>query len=120
MPAAKIKQYIDIESADIIDDRSLSIPQFCEAEGFGSGAYYKLKHLGLGPEELPIPGTNLIRITPEARRAWRKRMAEMAREQAAELEAQAQQRSARASRAGKLAAQSPLHVSKRGRVEAKR
>jgi hypothetical protein len=37
----------------------------------------KLRRLGLTPDELYVPGTNIGRITPEADRAWIARMAEL-------------------------------------------
>jgi hypothetical protein len=58
-----------------------------------------------------VPGTRIERITPEARQAWRERMAELAKSETAQLEAE--RRRAQAAEAGKLAAQSPNHVSRR-------
>jgi hypothetical protein len=53
-------------------DPSLSIQQFCDAEGLSRGLYYKLKEDGKAPRELRVAG--IIRITHEARIAWRKKM----------------------------------------------
>ena len=50
-------------------NRSETFAEFARAEG-------KLKKLGLGPDVLRVPGTRIERITPEARQAWRERMAE--------------------------------------------
>ena len=78
--------------------------------------------LGRGPDVLHVPGTRIERITPEARQAWRERMAELAKSETAQLEAE--RRRAQAAEAGKLAAQSPNHVSRRtaapGRARANR
>ena len=71
--------------------------------------YHDLKNKGLGPEELNVDG--MIRITPEARAEWRERMAELARSEAAQLEAE--RRRELAVIAGRAAAASPLHISKR-------
>jgi hypothetical protein len=85
-------------------NRSETFAEFARAEG-------KLKKLGLGPDVLRVPGTRIERITPEARQAWRERMAELAKSETAQLEAE--RRRAQAAEAGKLAAQSPNHVSRR-------
>jgi hypothetical protein len=96
-------------------NRSETFAEFARAEG-------KLKKLGLGPDVLRVPGTRIERITPEARQAWRERMAELAKSETAQLEAE--RRRAQAAEAGKLAAQSPNHVSRRtaapGRARANR
>ena len=85
-------------------NRSETFAEFARAEG-------KLKKLGLGPDVLRVLGTRIERITPEARQAWRERMAELAKSETAQLEAE--RRRAQAAEAGKLAAQSPNHVSRR-------
>jgi hypothetical protein len=82
-----------------------------ELSGRTLSTFYKLKKLGLGPDVLHVPGTRIERITPEARQAWRERMAELAKSETAQL--QAERRRAQAAEAGKLAAQSPNHVSRR-------
>ena len=59
------------------------------------------------------PGTNIRRITPEADAEWEAKMAKLATEEAARL---AQQRRVElASAAGKAAAKSSKHVSRRGK-----
>jgi hypothetical protein len=92
-------------------NRSETFAEFARAEGFSLSTFYKLKKLGLGPDVLRVPGTRIERITPEARQAWRERMAELAKSETAQL--QAERRRAQAAEAGKLAAQSPNHVSRR-------
>ena len=92
-------------------NRSETFAEFARAEGFSLSTFYKLKKLGLGPDVLHVPGTRIERITPEARQAWRERMAELAKSETAQL--QAERRRAQAAEAGKLAAQSPNHVSRR-------
>jgi hypothetical protein len=88
-------------------NRSETFAEFARAEGFSLSTFYKLKKLGLGPDVLHVPGTRIDRITPEARQAWRERMAELAKSETAQLEAE--RRRAQAAEAGKLAAQSPNH-----------
>jgi hypothetical protein len=84
---------------------------WCRAKGFSVSSGYKIKNSGLGPDLLEVPGIRGGRVTPEADRAWEMRMAELAKSQDAQLEAE--RRSALASAAGKIAAQSPHHVSRR-------
>jgi hypothetical protein len=92
-------------------NRSMTLRGFRYVENMSAAKYYDLKNKGLGPEELNVDG--MIRITPEARAKWRERMAELARSEAAQLEAE--RRRELAVIAGCAAAQSPLHVSKQKR-----
>jgi hypothetical protein len=93
-------------------ERALTTAEFCAAERVSVSTYYKLRRLGVGPCEERVPGTAIIRITPEARRAWHAQLAEM--RQSGEAELEERRRRAHAAHAGKMAAASPLHVSKRG------
>jgi hypothetical protein len=99
-----------------------TVLEWCKARHLSRSTYHKLKNFGLGPKELEIPGTRIKRITPEADAEWEARMAELAKSEAAQLEAE--RRRAQAAEAGKLAAQSPNHVSRRtgapGRARANR
>jgi hypothetical protein len=88
--------------------RSLSITQFCWAEGISKAKYYDLQKKGLAPAVTDIDGVQ--RITPEARAEWHQRMAERAKGEAARLEAE--RRRELAVIAGRAAAASPNHVSK--------
>jgi hypothetical protein len=92
-------------------DTSQTIGEFCRAERISKSVYYELKARGLNPDEFEIPGTRIKRITPEARAAWRERMAELAKSETAQLEAE--RRRELASIAGRAAAASPRHISKR-------
>jgi hypothetical protein len=96
---------------DIDPQRSLSLGEFCYAERISKSKYYALKRKQLGPHEISIDG--LIRITAQSYAAWRARMAELAKGEAARLEAE--RRRELAVIAGRLAAQSPNHVSRRAR-----
>jgi hypothetical protein len=93
---------------EIDPKRSLSQDQFCWLENISRAKFYQLKKRGLGPDVTDIDG--LQRITPESREAWHERMAELAKGEAARLEA-ARRRELAVS-AGRAAAQSPRHISK--------
>jgi hypothetical protein len=100
---------MDMEKYD--PNRSLTRLEFCYVENMSPTKYHGMKSKGLGPEELNVGG--MIRITPEARAKWRERMTELAKSEAAQLESE--RRRELAIHAGKAAAESPLHVSKRRR-----
>jgi hypothetical protein len=87
-----------------------TIKQFCRSHNISAASYYRLQALGLGPDVLHPPGTNIYRITPAAEAAWQERMAELARSEAAALE-QAR-RVEQTSAAGRAAAASSAHISK--------
>jgi hypothetical protein len=89
-----------------------TVLEWCKARHLSRSTYHKLKNLGLGPKELEIPGTRIKRITPEADAEWEARMAELARGEAARLEAE--RRRELATIAGQIATESPRHVSRRG------
>ena len=83
--------------------------------------FYARKRKGLAPklDEITAPGEpginrgrglKLVRITAESERAWDEQMAQMRATEAAELEA-ARAREQRVA-AAKLAAASPIHISK--------
>jgi hypothetical protein len=86
-----------------------TIPQWCQSKQTCIATYHKLKKLGLTPDELHIPGTNIKRITPEADREWIARMAELTKTK--EYKREAERRTALARKAGDMAARSPKHIS---------
>ncbi len=92
-------------------ERSLTRAEFCKLENFSLSTYHKIQNLGCGPDEVRIPGLALVRITAEARRKWHEKMEKLTKADAANIEAQ--RRSTLASMAGRAAAASPLHYSKR-------
>jgi hypothetical protein len=94
---------------DIDPKRSLSRNEFCYIENISRAKFFDLKKRGLTPDETNIDG--LIRITPQAREMWHERMAELAKSAAVQLEAE--RRRELAVIAGRAAAASPLHISKR-------
>jgi hypothetical protein len=83
-------------------DQSKTIQQFCDVENISLASYYAIRRKGHAPTELRVPGTDIIRITPEAHADWRARMAEFAVSEEAALERQ--RRVAQRSAAGKRAA----------------
>lgn len=91
--------------------KSMTVSEFREAENMSASFYYKMRRMGLGPQELRVPGTGFTRITPQAHAAWHERMAKLGESKAAELE-RARRLEQRRS-AGKSAANSSRHVSRR-------
>ena len=61
--------------------------RICSAEHLSKSTYHNLKKRGLGPEELVVPGSRIIRITAESRQRWHERM-DRAKSEAAQLEAE--------------------------------
>jgi hypothetical protein len=98
------------------EPRSLTRQEFCHLERMSLSTYHKLQRTGHGPEEVKFPGMAFVRITSEARRDWHKTINELRQTEASKLE-EARRRE-NASIAGKKAAASPLHVSKRGKTNA--
>jgi hypothetical protein len=96
-----------------VDDRSLTLRQFCAAEGICLASYFAMRRRGYAPVELRIPGSRIIRITHEARRNWHQMLAAREQSDAARLEAARQREQSIA--AGKAAAKSPLHISAKRR-----
>ena len=87
-----------------------TIAEFCSAKRISKTFYYELARRGLAPDETIYPGSRVKRISATAERAWDQHMAELAQGEAARLEAA--RRRELATIAGRIAAQSPLHVSK--------
>jgi hypothetical protein len=92
------------------DQRAFSLTEFCRVENFSKSFFYALRKRNLAPAISDIGG--LLRITPQARQAWHERMAALAKSEAAQLEAE--RRRELAVIAGKAAAASPRHISRRG------
>ena len=98
---------------EIDQNRSLGQDEFCWLENISRAKFYQLKKRGLAPDETNIDG--VLRITPASRERWRERMAELAKSDAARLEAE--RRRELAAVAGRAAAASPNHVSKNRSVQ---
>ena len=109
-----------------LTERALTLAEFQFVEHLSKATYNKLRAAGLGPEETTVvlPGADgqkgfaLKRIRPEARRAWHAKLAALRASKDGELAA-ARARDQRVV-AGKLAAQSPLHVSRRNQQKTPR
>jgi len=91
-------------------ESSMTRKEFCDAEHMSLSTYHKMRKMGLGPEEVTLPGMSFTRITQDARRDWHTRIEEWRRSQASKLERERRSESART--AGKIAIKSALHVTK--------
>jgi len=61
-----------------LPEETMTIAGFCRAENISESTFFKLKRLGLGPEEQSPPGlSNTVRITATARREWQERMRQL-------------------------------------------
>lgn len=94
-------------------NNSMTRAEWRQRRNISKASHYKLKQLGLAPVEIEIPGTKIARITVAADAAWEARMAQLAQSEAARLEAE--RRHAQAAEAGRIAAESPRHISKQPR-----
>jgi hypothetical protein len=92
--------------------------QFCEKAGISLSTYHYLKRNGKGPEEINYEGTAVYRISIKAYHAWELKMESWSKTDASKLENQ--RRLERAKAAGTKAAESHLHVSKRGKTKPKK
>lgn len=68
------------------EDASLTIDRFCALEDISRFTFYKMRRAGHGPEELRIPGTEIVRITKDAHARWRASLQERQETKAAKLE----------------------------------
>ena len=93
-------------------ERSMTRAEWRAKRRISKSSHHKLRNLGLAPNEDVVPGTRIARISADADRRWEERMHAMAQTETAQLEAA--RRRELASIAGRAAAASPLHVSKRG------
>jgi hypothetical protein len=89
---------------------SFKIADFCKAEGISLATYHKMRKAGHGPQEMRVPNTTIVRITPEARKEWHERLKQLAATPSAmkfrrKIET-------RARNAGKAAIASPKHPSR--------
>ena len=100
-------------SAVPIEERDWTPQEWRFRKHISKSTHNKLKKAGLAPEEevVMLPGFNLVRITPQARRDCK--IAELRQSKEAELEST--RRQAQVEAAGRLAAQSPNHISKHAR-----
>jgi hypothetical protein len=90
------------------DEPSKSIAEFCLRENMSKATFHLLARKGLGPKT--IREGAFVRVV-ESHKSWRDRM--LWHSQQADAQREQQRRREQAVAAGKLAARSPLHVSKR-------
>jgi hypothetical protein len=57
--------------AQLVGEPSKTIDEFCRHERISRSKYYELRKLNKAPTELRVEG--LIRITPQAHAAWRRK-----------------------------------------------
>ena len=87
--------------------RSLSIADFCVVEDMGEVKYFKMRNLGFGPDEMRTPGSNQVRISPEARTRWHKKLEKLAN--SPQVKRDKRKLVERGRNAGKAAVQSSRH-----------
>jgi hypothetical protein len=95
-----------------IEERDWTPQEWRVRKHISKSTHLKLKKAGLAPEEevVILPGFKLVRITPQARRDWQRKIAELRQSKEAALESA--RRQAQVESAGRLAAQSPNHISR--------
>lgn len=91
---------------------------FCALEDMSMAMYYKLKAKGLTPKEMTAPGSNLHRISAQARRDWQRMMEAYTETQGAKLEAERRRELNKV--AAKKAVTSPDHPANVKRAKKKR
>jgi hypothetical protein len=99
-------------SAVPIEERDWTPQEWRVRKHISKSTHLKLKKAGLAPEEevVILPGFNLVRITARARADWERKIAELRQSKEPALESA--RRQAQVEAAGRLAAQSPSHISK--------
>jgi hypothetical protein len=99
----------------VADERGQLRADFIREEKLTDHYYRKLKQQGLAPDELILPGTNLVWITPAAKARWRERLEAYLVSDEAKLAAarDAERRTAQARKAGKASVKSLKHISKK-------
>jgi hypothetical protein len=107
-------------SAVPIEERDWTPQEWRARKHFSKSTHLKLKKAGLAPEEevVVLPGFKLVRITPQARRDYERKIAELRQSKEAALESA--RRQAQVELAGRLAAQSPNHVSRARPIQRRR
>ena len=93
------------------EPQAFSIAEFCARNRISLSTFHKLKNLGRGPRLMCLG--RAIRISIEAERDWRAEREQPQAAEASQTVFEARLRSSAGRRAGKLAAASPRHVSKR-------
>jgi len=91
----------------------LTILEWCAKRRISKPTFYDLAKRGLAPETYEMPGVRGQRISQSADLAWEKRMQELKKSK--EVRHAAELRKKAAQNAGRISAQSPMHVSKAGK-----
>jgi hypothetical protein len=91
--------------------RSKTITEWCEMRHYSKTKYFKMRKEGRGPRELRVEGT--VRITPESDADWVREHEAPTGAEARLVERERQARIRQTRNAGRAAAASPKHVSKR-------
>lgn len=93
-------------------DPSETIAEWCKVEKMSKATFYGLRQRNpeLAPQTIEIPKTRIVRVV-ESHEAWRARITKAMKVKAARLEVA--RRREIAAIAGRIAAQSPHHVSRR-------
>jgi hypothetical protein len=106
--------------SNAFEPQAFSIAEFCARNRISPSTFHKLKNQGRGPRLMFLG--RAIRISIEAERDWRAAREQPLGAEADETSREARARSLAGQRAGKLAALSARHISKRkgsaGRMEA--
>jgi hypothetical protein len=66
-----------IDRMKINPEGALSIDEICVLDGFGRNWYFKMRELGLGPDEMREG--KLIKISPPARKRWHAKLEQLAK-----------------------------------------
>jgi hypothetical protein len=98
--------------AALAEERSFSIREFCVLENITTSSYFKIRKSGHGPREMRLPGSSIVRISPEARREWHAKLEKMSANDD-KLAREKEARSAQASKAGKKSVTSAAHPCRR-------
>jgi hypothetical protein len=91
----------------------MTLAQWAEKRNISVPTAHKIINAGLGPEVFQVPGIRGNHVTPAADLRWEKKM--YALRKSKEVKHAAAQRRKNAEQAGRIAAESPLHVSKTGK-----
>jgi hypothetical protein len=117
MPKHKAKLHAERDDAalGVVDsDHLYTRREFSKLERISLSTYFQLLKKGLAPYERHIRGTKIFHISEASRREWRARMHRLSQEETSRLIDERRREQAR--KAGKIAAQSPAHVSKVGKA----
>ena len=90
-----------------------TISEWCERWNISVPTFYDMQKRKVGPETVELPGIRAKRITEESEEKWKKELPKLANSKAARRAAE--HRRQISSNAGRISAESPLHVSRAGK-----